>query len=49
MSYARKAMIRCGLVLEVNDTWNTNQLFPHLQEIIAFYFEALEVPELPST
>ena len=51
MSYARKSMIRCGLALGLDGTWTINQLFPHLQEIIAKYrqyFEGLEVPHLPT-
>ncbi|KAG3156171.1 hypothetical protein PC128_g21935 [Phytophthora cactorum] len=37
ISYARKAMMRCGLSLSVDGTWSTAQLFPHLQEIITRY------------
>lgn len=50
ISYARKAMIRCGLALDLDGTWSVEQLFPHLREIIAKhrpYFEGLEVPHLP--
>lgn len=50
ISYARKSMIRCGLALGLDGTWNINQLFPHLQDIIAKYpqhFEGLEVPHFP--
>ncbi|ETO99823.1 hypothetical protein F441_22753 [Phytophthora nicotianae CJ01A1] len=35
MSYACKAMIRCGLSLGIDGTWTVEQLYPHLQEIIA--------------
>ena len=35
MTYARKAMIRLGLALNVDGTWNVHQLFPHLQELVA--------------
>jgi hypothetical protein len=35
MTYARKAMIRCGMSLDVDGVWRCEQLFPHLQEIIA--------------
>ena len=35
MCYTRKIMIRCGLALTINSFWTTNELFPHLQEIIA--------------
>lgn len=34
MSYARKAMIRCGLSLGIDGTWSVTQLYPHLQEIV---------------
>lgn len=50
MSFARKSMIRCGLALGINGTWDVQQLFPHLQEIVAKYeqhFRSLEVPPLP--
>jgi len=35
MPYARKSIIRSGMALGVDGTWSVNQLFPHLQEIIA--------------
>ena len=35
ISYARKAMICCGLALKLDGFWSVGQLFPHLQEIIA--------------
>jgi hypothetical protein len=34
MTYARKAMIRCGMSLDSDGTWKVGQLFPHLREII---------------
>ncbi|KAG3124885.1 hypothetical protein PI124_g23107 [Phytophthora idaei] len=34
MSYARKAMIRCGLSLGIDGAWSVAQLYPHLQDII---------------
>ena len=40
-------MIRCGLALDIDGTWRINQLFLHLQEIIARheqYFDGQEVP-----
>ena len=46
MSYTRKAMIRCGLTLGLDGSWNVGQLFLHLQEIIAKhlqYFQGQEV------
>lgn len=33
LSYARKAMIRCGLSQDLNGQWRVEQLFPHLQDI----------------
>jgi len=47
MSYAKKAMIRCGLALRLDGSWSVEQLFLHLQEIIAKhlqYFQGQEVP-----
>ncbi|KAG0620447.1 hypothetical protein M758_4G216500 [Ceratodon purpureus] len=47
ISYARKAMIRCGLALGLDGTWSVAQLFPHLQEIVGKhlqYFQGQEVP-----
>ncbi|OWZ02799.1 hypothetical protein PHMEG_00025575, partial [Phytophthora megakarya] len=37
LSYARKAMIRCGLSLGLDGIWSPVQLYPHLQEIIRKY------------
>lgn len=37
LTYARKAMIRCGLCLDLNGIWQVSQLYPHLQEIIRKY------------
>ncbi|KAE8966541.1 hypothetical protein PR002_g28334 [Phytophthora rubi] len=37
LNYARKAMIRCGLSLDVDGKWRVEQLFSHLQEIIRKY------------
>ena len=48
MSYARKAMIRCGMALNVDGLWSVNQLFPHLQDIVAKhlqYFQGQDVPD----
>lgn len=33
-TYARKAMIRCGLAKQPNGLWEISQLFPHLQNIV---------------
>lgn len=35
MSYARKAMIKCGMSLNTTDRWEECQLFEQLQDIIA--------------
>lgn len=37
--YVRKAMIRCGMALNLNGQWEVKQLFPHLQEIVRKYEE----------
>eukprot|EP00474_Spongospora_subterranea_P005517 CRZ05975.1 hypothetical protein [Spongospora subterranea] len=42
LTYARKAMIRCGLSLNINGLWEESQLFPVLQEIIKKYPEHYE-------
>ena len=47
MTYARKAMIRSGLALNVDGTWNVHQLFLHLQELLAKhepYFLGQQIP-----
>lgn len=44
LTYARKAMIRCGLAKQPNGLWEIKQLFPHLQNIIAkhrVYFDGV--------
>lgn len=35
--YVRKAMIRCGMSLNLNGRWDVEQLFPRLQEIVNMY------------
>jgi hypothetical protein len=48
LSFAQKAMIRCGLLLDVNGIWHEEQLTPDLQSIIAKYrdhFNGLLVPK----
>jgi hypothetical protein len=48
MSYARKAMICCGMALNVDGSWSVNQLFPQLQDIVAKhvqYFQGQDVPD----
>lgn len=35
--FTRKAMIRCGMALNVNDIWEEWQLSPQLQNIVAKY------------
>lgn len=42
LSYARKAMIRCGLAKDLNGQWCTSQLFLHLQNIITKYQEKFD-------
>lgn len=37
ISYARKAMIRCGMSLNLNGNWEVPQLFPKLQNIVRKY------------
>ena len=52
ISYARKAMIRCGLALGLDGSWSVGQLFPHLQDIVAKhlqYFQGQELPNLNRT
>ena len=47
ISYARKAMIRCGLSLDVSGRWHEKHLSPELQQIICKYrrhFEDVRVP-----
>ena len=52
ISYARKAMIRCGLSLDVSGKWHVGQLSPELQGIIAkhrLHFDGLPVlPFVPT-
>ena len=48
ISYARKAMIRCGLALGLDGSWNVGQLFPHLQDIVAKHLQYFEGQELPN-
>ena len=47
ISFARKAMIQCGLALDIDGTWRINQLFPHLQEIIAMHQQYFDGPKEP--
>lgn len=42
LSYARKAMIMCGLSKGVDGIWRETQLFQHLQGIISDYREYFE-------
>ena len=39
ITYARKAMIRCGMALDITGHWHETQLTPELQAIIAKYHE----------
>ena len=48
VSYARKAMIRCGLGLDLDGEWQESQLLPELQMIISdhrAHFDETPVPE----
>ena len=48
LTYARKAMISCGLSRHVDGRWHEAQLFPHLQKIIndyREYFDGKQVEE----
>jgi hypothetical protein len=48
MSYTRKAMIHCGMALDVDCSWSVNQLFSHIQDIVAKhvqYFQGQDVPD----
>ncbi|CAK9855847.1 unnamed protein product [Sphagnum jensenii] len=49
LTYARKAMIRCGLSLDITGEWHEKQLNRDLQIIIEKHrqhFEGLVVPDL---
>lgn len=37
VSLSRKAMMGCGMALNLNGRWEVRQLFPHLQSIVARY------------
>jgi hypothetical protein len=48
ITYARKAMIRCGMALDVTGQWHIRQLTPQLQAITAKHrnhFDGEVVPE----
>ena len=54
LTYARKAMIGCGLSLSTEGIWKKEQLFQHLQDIVDMYpdhFNGVveEEPELEET
>jgi hypothetical protein len=42
VSYARKAMIRCGMSLGIDGSWSVNQLYPHLKKIVKKHLEHLK-------
>ena len=42
LTYARKAMIRCGFAKQANGLWEVRQLFPHLQNIIEKHRECFD-------
>jgi hypothetical protein len=49
LTYARKAMIRCGLSLDIIGEWHEKQLNQDLQIVIEKHrqhFEGLAVPDL---
>ena len=48
LTYARKAMIRCGLSLDVTGFWHVKQLTPEVQAIIAKYQNHFEGELVPS-
>lgn len=51
MTYARKAMIRCGFAKQPNGFWKVRNLFPHLQNIVAAYrsnFDGLNPDDVPN-
>ena len=48
ISYTRKAIIRCGLALGLDGSWNVGQLFSHLQDIVAKHLQYFEGQELPN-
>jgi hypothetical protein len=51
LTYARKAMIRCGLSLDIIGEWHEKQLNRDLQIVIENHhqhFEGLVVPDLDS-
>jgi len=39
VSFCRKAMMGCGMALNLNGQWEKQQLFPHLQAPVAKYRE----------
>jgi hypothetical protein len=48
ISYSRKAMIHCGIVLALDGTWSVAQLFIYLPEIVAEhdqYFQGQDVSD----
>lgn len=38
-SYCRKAMMVCGMALNLNEWWEVQQLFPHMHSILARFVE----------
>lgn len=47
MTYARKFMIWCGLSLDQDGVWKTEQLFPKLQQIIVEHQNHFEGEPMP--
>ncbi|CAM6117144.1 unnamed protein product [Calypogeia fissa] len=48
ISYAKKAMIRCGLALNLNGRWEIDQLSPELQNVIRKYPEHFRGEPIPT-
>lgn len=46
ITYARKAMIICGMALNINGKWEEGQLKPELQNIIKKHRDEFEQPDL---
>lgn len=42
ITYARNALTRCGVALNLNGQWEERQLFPRLQEILKTYRKNFE-------
>ena len=47
ISYARKAMLCCGLALGLYGSWSVGQLFPYLQEITTEHLQYFQGKKCP--